>query len=96
MTPIIWHKMPGPAAVKALVFLLLAIGMFLALMTVVFPAISPLLPYNDMTVSDPGALTTGPSTDVSEAVPAPEYPAEDGADMVPVDPGMVNQSPAMG
>lgn len=85
MTPIIWHKMPGPAAVKALVLLLLVIGMFLVLMAVVFPAISPLLPYNDMTVTDPGALTS----DVSEAVPAPENPAEGGEDML-------NQSPAMG
>lgn len=92
MTPIIWHKMPGPAAVKALVFLLLVIGMFLALMTVVFPAISPLLPYNDMTVSDPGAFTS----DVNEVVPAPENPAEGGEDMVPVDPDMMNQSPATG
>lgn len=96
MTPIIWHKMPGPAAVKALVLLLLVIGMFLVLMTVVFPAISPLLPYNDMTVSDPGAFTTDTSSDVNEAVPAPENPVEDGADMIPVDPEMMNQSPAMG
>lgn len=46
----LWRALPGPWPVKLLIAIALAIAVFFLLMEVVFPAISPLLPYNDVAV----------------------------------------------
>ncbi|MDY3127027.1 MAG: hypothetical protein SOW59_02690 [Corynebacterium sp.] len=46
----LWNLLPGPVAVKALLALIIAAGVFLLLMEVVFPYISMLMPYNDVAV----------------------------------------------
>lgn len=46
----LWRLIPGPNWVKALVMLLLAVAVFFLLMEVVFPYLSPLMPWNDVSV----------------------------------------------
>ena len=46
----LWRVLPGPAWLKAIVVLLVLVGLFFLLMEVVFPMISPLMPYNDVAV----------------------------------------------
>ncbi len=46
----IWRLLPGPRAVKAIEAALLILAVVGALFTWVFPAIAPLLPFNDTTV----------------------------------------------
>lgn len=90
MTPILWHKLPGPVYVKAIIALIAVIGVFLLLMEVVYPAISPYMPFNDMSVSDPFIA------DTADPAPAPaEAPVEE-IPQVDVDPDRLGQSPAMG
>jgi hypothetical protein len=48
----IWRHLPGNAAVKTLVSLVLIAAIVLALFTVVFPWVEPLLPFNDVTVDE--------------------------------------------
>ena len=47
----LWRKLPGPWYVRAVILLALAVGVFLLLMEVVFPAIGPLMPWNDVGVA---------------------------------------------
>lgn len=49
----IWRTLPGPAAVRLLLVLLLVVAILALLMTVVFPAVDPLLPFNDVSVDTP-------------------------------------------
>ena len=51
MFPILWYYTPGPWPVKLIVWIAIAVGVFFLLMNVVFPALSPLLPFNDVSVS---------------------------------------------
>ncbi|SDL98914.1 hypothetical protein SAMN04488535_1484 [Corynebacterium mycetoides] len=46
----LWRMLPGPTAVKAVIALLCAVGVFFLLMEVVFPWVSTLMPYNDVVV----------------------------------------------
>ncbi|MBI8990115.1 MULTISPECIES: hypothetical protein [Corynebacterium] len=46
----IWRHIPGPRPVKILVALLLLVAVFLLLMEVVYPWVSTLMPYNDVSV----------------------------------------------
>ena len=46
----LWSILPGPLGVKVLAALVLAIAVVAILFTWVFPAIAPLLPFNDNTV----------------------------------------------
>ncbi|MFP3989180.1 hypothetical protein U9R90_17090 [Streptomyces sp. E11-3] len=46
----IWRKLPGNAAIKAFISLLLILGVVYALFQYVFPWAEPLLPFNDVTV----------------------------------------------
>lgn len=46
----IWRHLPGPLAVRVLLALLLIAGVVALLMTVVFPWLEPLLPFNDVSV----------------------------------------------
>ncbi|CAM2975162.1 DUF4175 domain-containing protein [Prescottella defluvii] len=46
----LWRALPGPRPVKALLAIVLAVALVLLLMEVVFPWVSELLPYSDVTV----------------------------------------------
>ena len=59
----LWRRLPGPRWVKAVAALLLVAAVVLLLFTVVFPWLSPRLPFNDVTV------------DGAPAVPAPAVPS---------------------
>lgn len=50
MFPILWYYTPGHWTVKTLLWLVALVGVFFLLMEVVFPVVSPLMPYNTMTV----------------------------------------------
>jgi hypothetical protein len=43
----LWRRLPGPTAVRALSALLLLAGVLALLFAVVFPAVEPLLPFDD-------------------------------------------------
>ena len=46
----LWRRLPGPMPVKLLVALLLVLGALALLVTVVFPALEPLLPFDQITI----------------------------------------------
>jgi hypothetical protein len=47
----IWRQLPGPTPVKSLLALALLVGVLALLMLVVFPALDPLLPFNNVTTT---------------------------------------------
>ena len=51
----LWRHLPGPRGVRVLTCAVLAAALVLLCMTVVFPAVAPLLPINDGTVG-PGSV----------------------------------------
>ncbi|MCU1691276.1 MAG: hypothetical protein JWM64_367 [Frankiales bacterium] len=50
----IWRHLPGPLPVRLLLTVLLLAAVVLLLFFVVFPAVEPLLPFNDVTVEPSG------------------------------------------
>ena len=46
----LWRALPGPVVVRLVLVLVLLLAMFALLMVVVFPAVEPLLPFNDVSV----------------------------------------------
>lgn len=48
----IWRNLPGPAVVRLLLALVLIAAVVAVLFTWVFPAIEPLMPFNQQTVGD--------------------------------------------
>ena len=50
MYGLLWDVIPGPWYVKLLIMIALAVGVFFLLMEVVFPWVSTLMPYNDVSV----------------------------------------------
>ncbi|MDH6678108.1 hypothetical protein M2284_002311 [Rhodococcus sp. LBL1] len=46
----LWRALPGPRPVKALLLIVLVVALVLLLMEVVFPWLSELMPYSDVTV----------------------------------------------
>ena len=48
----LWRTLPGPVAVRLLLVLVLLLAVFALLMIVVFPAVEPLLPFNDVSVGN--------------------------------------------
>lgn len=48
----LWRHLPGPALVRVLILLVLAAAVVMALFTVVFPAVAPLLPLDQNTLGD--------------------------------------------
>ncbi|WP_197284944.1 hypothetical protein [Sciscionella sediminilitoris] len=46
----IWRHLPGPLAVRVLCALGLVLGIIALLLFVIFPAVDPLLPFNDVTI----------------------------------------------
>ncbi|HQZ00559.1 MAG TPA: hypothetical protein PKV13_12180 [Propionicimonas sp.] len=49
---LIWRVLPGPRLVKAILALLLFVGVVAILFNWVFPAIAPLMPFNETTVGE--------------------------------------------
>ncbi len=49
---LIWRLLPGPKSVKALLAVLLFAGVVAVLFNWVFPAIAPLMPFNETTVGE--------------------------------------------
>lgn len=49
----LWRTLPGPLAVRLLLLLVLVVAVLALLMLVVFPAVEPLLPFNDVSVNNP-------------------------------------------
>lgn len=47
-----WRHLPGPVAARLLITLVVLVGVLALLMLVVFPALDPLLPFNDVSVPD--------------------------------------------
>ncbi len=48
----LWRHLPGPVWVRVLIVLLAAIGVAVLCFTTVYPAIAPLMPFNDTTVGE--------------------------------------------
>jgi hypothetical protein len=48
----LWRHLPGPAWVRAITLLLAAFGVAVLCFTTVYPALAPLMPFNDTTVGD--------------------------------------------
>jgi hypothetical protein len=46
----LWRRLPGPVPLKLLVALLLALGALALLVAVVFPALEPMLPFDQITI----------------------------------------------
>lgn len=46
----LWRALPGPAWVRVLILVALAAGVVAVCFTWAFPAIAPLMPFNDITV----------------------------------------------
>ncbi len=59
----IWRTLPGGVPAKLAGSLVLLVAAVLLLMLVVFPAVEPLLPFNDVTVEDAGAGGPGGAGD---------------------------------
>lgn len=55
MYALLWRSLPGPWWMRAMILLILLTAVTAALFTWVFPAIAPLMPFNDGTVSVEGA-----------------------------------------
>ncbi|GAA4858156.1 hypothetical protein ACGFX4_34635 [Kitasatospora sp. NPDC048365] len=51
----IWRHLPGNTAVRAVICLLLVLGVVYVLFQYVFPWAEPLLPFGDVTVDQGGA-----------------------------------------
>ena len=46
----LWRVLPGPAWLKAIVVLLVLVGLFFLLMNVVFPWVETMVPWTDVAV----------------------------------------------
>jgi hypothetical protein len=57
----LWRLLPGPRPVKALLSLILVLGVVVACFLWLFPAIAPFMPFNDNTIQS-GPQSPGPTT----------------------------------
>ncbi|WP_166140118.1 hypothetical protein [Nocardioides ochotonae] len=48
----LWRLLPGPTWLRVLEALALVVVVLIVLMTLVFPAVEPLLPFDDVTVGE--------------------------------------------
>ncbi|SFB56517.1 hypothetical protein SAMN05216266_1203 [Amycolatopsis marina] len=48
----LWRHLPGPLGVRVATAAVLALGAVALLMLVVFPAVEPMLPFNDVAVEE--------------------------------------------
>lgn len=51
----IWRHLPGNTLVRAIIALILAVGVVYVLFQYVFPWAEPLMPFSDVTVNNGGA-----------------------------------------
>jgi hypothetical protein len=62
----LWRLLPGPWQVKTLLSLILVVGVVAVCFLWLFPAVAPLMPFNDNTIQTgsqtPGPTTPGPTT----------------------------------
>jgi hypothetical protein len=59
----LWRRLPGPWPAKLIGMLALLLGVLALLFLVVFPRVSPSLPFNQVTVDQPSqSATPGPTT----------------------------------
>jgi len=57
----LWRVLPGPWPVKALISVILVDEVVAVCFLWLFPAVAPLMPFNDNTIQ-PGPLSPGPTT----------------------------------
>jgi hypothetical protein len=57
----LWRHLPGPLVARLLQTLVMLAAAVALLFFVVFPAVEPLLPYNDVTVGNTDSSTPGPN-----------------------------------
>jgi len=74
----IWHRLPGNAAVRAGLSLLLFLAVVAILFKWVFPWAEPLLPFSDVTVNDGGTSSVQP-TGAPSPTASPSGTAKPGA-----------------
>jgi hypothetical protein len=48
----LWRHLPGPTAVRVLIALVLVAAVLVACFAWVYPALAPLMPFNDTTVGE--------------------------------------------
>ena len=58
----IWHRLPGPIALKVVEALVLLAAVVMVLFVVVFPWLEPRLPFNDVTITDSPSSSQSPSS----------------------------------
>lgn len=58
----LWRHLPGPWPLRLVESLALLVGVVALLFYVVFPAVDPHLPFNDVTVNSPTIITVPPPT----------------------------------
>jgi hypothetical protein len=56
-----WRHLPGPLVARLLQVLVLLAAAVALLFFVIFPAVEPLLPYNDVTVGNSDTSSPGPA-----------------------------------
>lgn len=61
----IWRHLPGDTWLKALIAVLLTLGVVYLLFQYVFPWAEPLLPFNDVTVDEGMGAGTGGATGIA-------------------------------
>lgn len=71
----LWRHLPGPWPVRLVESLALLVGAVALLFYVVFPAVDPHLPFNDVTVNSPTTIITVPPP-TSSPTPAPTTTAQ--------------------
>ena len=64
----LWRLLPGPWPVKAMLSLILVVGVVVICFLWLFPAIAPLMPFNDNTIRT-GPLLPGPTTSATTTSP---------------------------
>ena len=57
----LWRVLPGPWPVKALISVILVVVVVAVCFLWLFPAVAPLMPFNDNTIQT-GPLSPGPTT----------------------------------
>ena len=48
----LWHRLPGPTAVRALILTVAALAVLAVCFVWVFPAVAPFMPFNETTVGE--------------------------------------------
>ncbi len=57
----LWRLLPGPWPAKALMAMIMVVGVVAVCFVWLFPAVAPLMPFNDNTIQS-GPQTPGPTT----------------------------------